>query len=126
MLFNTEEKSMMVGALTAGGLSAVLDGYFGYRLGGGTNISTTPSDPLYWLYANFAGYWVPNLSQLIPWFAVPGLLLYMGKRKRNAKYKNMGYGGLVYGVAGFVAATAFKITAYSQGAFSYSVVGVVR
>lgn len=127
MLFNTDEKNMMIGALTAGSLSGIMNGYFGYRLAGGTNIANTPSDPAYWLYANFAGNWIPNLSQLIPWFAVPGLLLYMGKKKHNSKYKNMGYGGLIYGVAGLISTTAFKITAYSQGApLTYSVVGVVR
>lgn len=129
MLFSSEEKNMMVGALTAGGLQAVLDGYFGYRLGGGTNIANTPADPLYWLYTNMTGIgaWVPNLSQLIPWFAVPSILWYVGKKKRKSKMRLMGIGGLVYGVSEFVATTVFKVSAVATGNMQpYRVVGVVR
>lgn len=124
MLFNTEEKNMMVGALTAGGLSAALNGYFGYRLGGGTNIASTPSDPLYWLYASYGGIWVPTLSQLIPWFGVPALLYYFGKKKNKPKYKNMGLGGLVYGVSELISVTAYKGVIAGTGSMSYRVVGV--
>lgn len=122
MLFNTEEKNMMIGAFTAGGLQAVLDGYFGYRLAGGVNVATTPTEPAYWLYNQF-NFWIPNLSQLIPWFAVPGALWYVGKKKHSSKLKHIGLGGLVFGVAEFVGVLAYKATATATGQ-SYRVVGL--
>lgn len=123
MLFNTEEKNMMIGAFTAGGLQALLDGYFGYKLAGGVNISSTPSDPAFWLYNNF-NFWLPNLSQIIPWFGVPALMYYVGKKKRTGRLKAMGTGGLIYGVAEFIGLTAFKATAVATGQMSYRVVGL--
>lgn len=127
LLFNNEEKNMMVGAFVSGGLGALLNGYFGYRLASGTNIANTPSDPAYWLYANYAGYWVPNLSELIPWFGVPAVLYYLGKKKHSGKIRLMGLGGLVYGVSAFVAVTAFKASAAATGNMTYRVIGgVVR
>lgn len=127
MLFNTEEKNMMVGALTAGGLQAVFDGYFGYRLAGGTNISATPTDPAYWFYAGLGSVWIPNVSSLISWFGVPYLLYYFGKRKGRAKLKQMGVGGLIYGFSEFISTTVYKATAVATGNLQpFRVVGVVR
>lgn len=123
MLFNTEEKNMMIGALTAGSLQAVMNGYFGYRLASGTNIATTPTDPAYWLYAQWGGYWLPSLSQVIPWFGVPALLYYVGKKKRSARLANFGVGGLIFGVSEFIGTLAFKVSAVASGQ-SYRVVGV--
>ena len=110
----SEEKHMLMGAFTAGGLEAVFDGYFGYKLAGGVNVSNTPTDPAYLLYAYYTP-WLPNLSQVIPWFAVPALLYYAGKKKRSPKLKAMGEGGLVFGVAELVGTTAFKLSAVATG-----------
>lgn len=118
----TEQKNMMLGAFTSGGLQAALDGYFGYKLASGVNIATTPTDPAYWLYYNY-NFWLPNVSQLIPWFGVPGLLYYVGKKKHNSKMKSMGEGGLVFGVSEFVGTTAFKVAAVATNQ-SYRVVSV--
>lgn len=104
----------MVGAFTAGGLQAIFDAYFGYRLAGGVNIATTPAEPTYWLYYNY-NFWLPNLSQLIPWFGVPGLLYYMGGKKRSSKLRHMGVGGLVYGTAEFIGNLAYKAAAVTTG-----------
>lgn len=122
MLFNTEEKNLMIGAFTAGGLGAIFDGYFGFRLANGTNIANTPSDPAYWLYANL-NFWLPNLSQVISLFGVPYLLYYMGKRKRSNKMRLMGIGGLLYGVSEYLGSLAFRASAVASGQ-TYRVVGV--
>lgn len=118
MHFSTEEKHLLVGAFTAGGLQTLFDGYFGYRLASGTNIATTPTDPAYWLYTSY-NYWLPNISQAIAWFGVPGLLYYMGKRR--PKYRAMGVGGLVYGTAEFIGILAYKLSAIATGQ-SYRVI----
>lgn len=114
MLFSTEQKNVMTGALTAGGLQALFDGYFGYRLAGGTNIANTPTDPAYWLYANVS-YWLPNLSQAIAWFGVPYLFYYLGNKKRKAKLRTIGVGGMIYGVAEYVGSLAFRASAMASG-----------
>lgn len=127
MLFNQEEKNMMVGAFVSGGLSALMNGYFAYRLAGGTNVGNTPTDPAFWLYSKFAGVWVPNLAQIIPWFGVPGLMWYFGKKKGRSKLRTLGIGGLIFGVSEFVALTAYNVSAVATGNMSYRVVGgVVR
>ena len=125
MLFNTEEKNMLIGAFTAGAIDAALEGYWAYRYAGGVNISTTPTDPAYWLYTNF-NYWIPNVADLISKVGVPAILYYMGKRKRSAKLKAMGMGAAVYGLANIIGWTAVKIAATASG-MSYRVVtpGVV-
>ena len=122
MLFNTEEKNMMVGAFATGGVQAVMDAYYGFRLASGTNIATTPSDPAYWLYTNF-NLWLPNLSQIIPWFAMPTIFWYIGKKKHSSKLKSIAMGGLVFGIAELVGTTAFKLSAVATGQ-TYRVMGV--
>lgn len=126
MLFNTEEKNMMIGALTAGGLQALMDGYFGYKMAGGVNPAQDPSDPMNWLFAPLFTFWLPNLSQLIPWLVVPGVLYYVGKRKRNSRMRSMGVGGLVYGVSELISTTTFKAIGAGTGNTFKVVGGVVR
>lgn len=123
MLFNTEEKNMMLGAFSAGGLQTIFDAYFGYRLASGVNIAATPTDSAYWLYYNF-NYWLPNLSQVISLLGVPLLYHYVGKRRR--KFKDMALGAAVYGISELIGLTALKLTVAAsgaQGTFSYTVIG---
>ena len=125
MLFNTNEKNMLMGAFTAGGVDAILEGYWAYRYAGGVNITTTPTDPAYWLYASL-NYWVPPVNDLISKIGVPALLYYMGKRRRSSKLKAMGIGAGVYGLANIIGWTAVKLSAVAAG-MSYRAVtqGVV-
>lgn len=120
MLFNTDEKNMLVGAFVAGGLDAALEGYWAYRYAGGYNIGQHPEDPLYYLYWNY-NYWLPNLSDVIPLIGVPALLYYAGKRKRSSKLKAMGLGAAVYGISEIIGWTAVKIAGAAAGV-SYKVV----
>lgn len=120
MLFNTDEKNMLIGAFTAGALDAALEGYWAYKYAGGYNISTHPEDPAYFLYANF-NYWIPNLSDIIPLIGVPAILYYMGKRRRSSKLKAMGMGAAVYGISELIGWTALKLSASAAG-MSYRVV----
>lgn len=124
MRFTTEEKNMMAGAFTSGALSAVFESYWAYRYAGGVNISTTPTDPAYWLYTSF-NYWLPNLEQTISLLAVPAILYYVGKKKGRAKLRNMGIGALVFGVSELLGVTALKVAATASGAggLSYKVIG---
>lgn len=120
MLFNSQEKNMMIGAFTSGALSAAFESYWGYRYAGGVDIASTPSDPAYWLYTSF-NYWLPNLEMTISLLGVPALMYYLGK-KRHSKLKDMGVGALVFGVSEILGTMALKLAATASG-MSYKVVG---
>lgn len=122
MLFNTQEKNMMIGAFTSGALSAAFESYWGYRYAGGVDIANTPTDPAYWLYTSF-NYWLPNLEMTISLLGIPALMYYLGK-KRHSKLKDMGIGALVFGVSEILGTMALKLAATASGyGLSYKVVG---
>lgn len=123
MLFNTEEKNMMIGAFASGALQSAFDAYFGYRLAGGVDVGET-TEPAAILYKSF-NYWLPNLEQAISLLGVPALLYYVGKKKRSSKLNAMGVGGLVFGVSELIGVTALKVAATASGAggLNYKVIG---
>lgn len=113
-MFTKQEKNMMIGALATAGVDAALEGYRSYELGAGNNIRTNPADPLYYVYYTI-NEWIPPVDTLIADVGIPALFYAVGKMKRSATFKDMAFGGAVYGASDILGNLALKVARAATG-----------